>query len=469
MFVGAVDPVACDTAHLTASLTFAAWLAVSQSTSMARSTPKLSCRIGTLAACVTAAACSISPFAGLPNIPASIIIGVFLGLSFVGLPHLILYIANDFAPARLLVTLAVTSCGALAALTLLCAVVPAFLLPWIFAGLAVLGPLLASSGIKQDETDMPMQTVHPLVALIESGAVEGLYSRQSFLRLLAFACIATGFFLSCSTTMWPKTTHMPALSTMGAPYIGSLNVLCLTYLACATAVVGAVGWGLARKRRPANARVLATIVISLAVLFLLLPFLKETPLVFVAVNTLALVLFTLILPIASAASSWSSHQPSITFTRLSCLISLGYAGACIAAVLLLGPFYGNIPLQDQVFIGLQALGSLCAIIALVIFGEPLIRAFDIHQRKLNTQSAGHSEGLVALCEQLTRIYFLTPRESEVLKLIAEGRNEPYIAQALSISRATVKTHVNHIYKKTGVTSRQQLLDVLRGEERAASH
>ena len=256
---------------------------------------------------------------------------------------------------------------------------------------------------------------------------------------------------------------------MGAPYIGSLNVLCLTYLACATAVVGAVGWGLARKRRPANARVLATIVISLAVLFLLLPFLKETPLVFVAVNTLALVLFTLILPIASAASSWSSHQPSITFTRLSCLISLGYAGACIAAVLLLGPFYGNIPLQDQVFIGLQALGSLCAIIALVIFGEPLIRAFDIHQRKLNTQSAGHSEGLVALCEQLTRIYFLTPRESEVLKLIAEGRNEPYIAQALSISRATVKTHVNHIYKKTGVTSRQQLLDVLRGEERAASH
>lgn len=57
---------------------------------------------------------------------------------------------------------------------------------------------------------------------------------------------------------------------------------------------------------------------------------------------------------------------------------------------------------------------------------------------------------------------LTKREVEVLLLLAEGRNEPYIESALGISRTTVKTHITHIYRKVGVSSRQQLIDVLRG-------
>ena len=50
----------------------------------------------------------------------------------------------------------------------------------------------------------------------------------------------------------------------------------------------------------------------------------------------------------------------------------------------------------------------------------------------------------------------------MLLLLAEGRNEPYIESALGISRTTVKTHITHIYRKVGVSSRQQLIDVLRG-------
>ncbi len=58
-------------------------------------------------------------------------------------------------------------------------------------------------------------------------------------------------------------------------------------------------------------------------------------------------------------------------------------------------------------------------------------------------------------------YGLTKRELEVLTLLAEGRNEPYVESALGISRTTVKTHITHIYRKVGVSSRQQLIDVLR--------
>ena len=50
---------------------------------------------------------------------------------------------------------------------------------------------------------------------------------------------------------------------------------------------------------------------------------------------------------------------------------------------------------------------------------------------------------------------LTPREAEVLKLIAAGRSNAEIAEALVVSPATVKTHVNRIFYKTGARDRAQ--------------
>jgi DNA-binding NarL/FixJ family response regulator len=50
---------------------------------------------------------------------------------------------------------------------------------------------------------------------------------------------------------------------------------------------------------------------------------------------------------------------------------------------------------------------------------------------------------------------LTPREVEVLKLIAGGLSNREIADALVLSSATVKTHVNRIFYKTGARDRAQ--------------
>src|SRR3954464_2247646 len=50
---------------------------------------------------------------------------------------------------------------------------------------------------------------------------------------------------------------------------------------------------------------------------------------------------------------------------------------------------------------------------------------------------------------------LTPREAEVLALIAAGLTNTEIAQRLVVSGATVKSHVNHIFAKAGVRDRAQ--------------
>ena len=64
---------------------------------------------------------------------------------------------------------------------------------------------------------------------------------------------------------------------------------------------------------------------------------------------------------------------------------------------------------------------------------------------------------VRRCEYIADTYLLSRRETDVLFLLAKGRNVGYITQQLCISEGTAKTHVNHVYKKCGVHSRQELI------------
>jgi predicted ATPase/DNA-binding CsgD family transcriptional regulator len=51
---------------------------------------------------------------------------------------------------------------------------------------------------------------------------------------------------------------------------------------------------------------------------------------------------------------------------------------------------------------------------------------------------------------------LTPTELRVVELAAQGLTNPQIAERMFISRATAKSHLSHIYAKTGISSRSEL-------------
>ena len=75
------------------------------------------------------------------------------------------------------------------------------------------------------------------------------------------------------------------------------------------------------------------------------------------------------------------------------------------------------------------------------------------QRRLLDALASNPGGLPAADEELPD--GLTPREAEVLRLMAAGRTNQEIAADLVVSEGTVKTHVNRIFAKAGVRDRGQ--------------
>ena len=68
-----------------------------------------------------------------------------------------------------------------------------------------------------------------------------------------------------------------------------------------------------------------------------------------------------------------------------------------------------------------------------------------------------------LCAHTGRRHGLTAREHEVLVFLARGRNATFIQKELCISFSTAKTHIYHIYQKLGVSSQQQLIDLVDSE------
>jgi DNA-binding CsgD family transcriptional regulator len=63
-------------------------------------------------------------------------------------------------------------------------------------------------------------------------------------------------------------------------------------------------------------------------------------------------------------------------------------------------------------------------------------------------------------DMVARNFDLSPRQSEVMEMLVKGRDAKYIMDHFVVSRSTAKTHTYNLYKKLGVHSRQELLNLV---------
>lgn len=72
------------------------------------------------------------------------------------------------------------------------------------------------------------------------------------------------------------------------------------------------------------------------------------------------------------------------------------------------------------------------------------------------------------CEEMASRFAFTPREQEISLYLAQGYSTATIAKELFVSTNTVKTHVKMIYTKLNVHSKQELIELFRGDVKGAT-
>lgn len=78
------------------------------------------------------------------------------------------------------------------------------------------------------------------------------------------------------------------------------------------------------------------------------------------------------------------------------------------------------------------------------------------------------DSLESRCTRAAREHDLTRREEEVLALLLQGCTRSEIARELYVSGDTVKTHIRNLYRKTGVTGKDELVRIFDGESGEAA-
>ena len=198
-----------------------------------------------------------------------------------------------------------------------------------------------------------------------------------------------------------------------------------------------------------------------------------------------------LLPLSIGALGWSQDVAGVAlqiaytcFGLMSYYIVAGLSernplGAVLFSATVIGISWSGIALGAETGLLIQSLAAdspravltITATIALVVafYAFVVLRGFSFSERMLGIAAARDVSHIEKSRDEVHDVvsamaarYNLTPRETEVLALLAQGRSVPVIEEKLHLSKNTVKTHVRHIYEKTGIHSQQEIISLADG-------
>ncbi|SCX97925.1 7TMR-DISM extracellular 2 [Nonlabens sp. Hel1_33_55] len=168
-------------------------------------------------------------------------------------------------------------------------------------------------------------------------------------------------------------------------------------------------------------------------------------------------------------SSWISSLLLIRLQSFAIIFCLAYFFMMISAIL----FYLGPAFDIQLFEVKQGYLKIGALLEMVVITSAILyrlRIMDRRQKKMRKEMTEYLSHIDFLNEELEKNqlgqenvftrFDLTSRESEVLELIAAGKTNKEIADALFISINTVKYHVKKVYEKLQVSNRKEAYQIV---------
>ena len=143
----------------------------------------------------------------------------------------------------------------------------------------------------------------------------------------------------------------------------------------------------------------------------------------------------------------------------------GIVAIAVNLVILLvsSPFESDITISVQPLIAAISLVASAWLLLATLGGQMWSSMMDLIPLE-TAQAQEQTAASVERGKHLAQEFGLTERESQVLPLLTRGHGAAFIANQLSISESTVRTHRTNIYRKLGVTCREELISLVDTKE-----
>lgn len=144
-------------------------------------------------------------------------------------------------------------------------------------------------------------------------------------------------------------------------------------------------------------------------------------------------------------------------TRVFCGLRVGLEGGVLIGNLV-GIALFNLAIRHLSIVSAALVFALIVVLTIVLNRKDIDSSWGLLAHDTATPADWQHA-----CLELAGRFRLTPREAEIMALIARGYSVARITQELCISTSTVQTHAKSIYKKLGIHAREELVRMVEHE------